>query len=199
MHGLYLLWWEQENTSPLRRWRCSLLRATWRSWRWRPRPAGSQISSAIERASSQDLPFRSSACFCVGWARVCPVCSPRACWWRSGDALRSGADQALLYRTCLALDRETGFQRIQGQTYAWHAVALLVQYSRAVSSSNAGVLPQDGSSKRFCAPSAWASRGRWSSRRVRATRDRSPSPRRRTTATPGQHGTRGSSASRSWR
>jgi hypothetical protein len=44
-----------------------------------------------------------------------------------GDALRSGADQALLYRTCLALDRETDFQRIQGQTYAWQAVALLLQ------------------------------------------------------------------------
>ena len=30
-----------------------------------------------------------------------------------GDALRSGADQALLYRSCLALDCETDFQRIQ--------------------------------------------------------------------------------------
>jgi hypothetical protein len=44
-----------------------------------------------------------------------------------GDALRSGADQALLYRTCLALDREADFQRIQGHTYAWQAVALLIQ------------------------------------------------------------------------
>ena len=44
-----------------------------------------------------------------------------------GDALRSGADQALLYRTCLALDCETDFQSIQGRTYAWQAAALLVQ------------------------------------------------------------------------
>ena len=44
-----------------------------------------------------------------------------------GDALRSGADQALLYRTCLALDRETDFQRIQGHTYAWQSVALLIR------------------------------------------------------------------------
>src|SRR5262249_16064345 len=44
-----------------------------------------------------------------------------------GDALRSGADQALLYRTCLALDCETDFQIIQGRTYAWQAGALLIQ------------------------------------------------------------------------
>jgi len=44
-----------------------------------------------------------------------------------GDAFRSGADQALLYRTCLALDCETYFQRIQGRTYAWQAGALLIQ------------------------------------------------------------------------
>src|ERR1044072_9955703 len=29
-----------------------------------------------------------------------------------GDALRSGADQALLYRSCVALERGPGFQRI---------------------------------------------------------------------------------------
>jgi hypothetical protein len=44
-----------------------------------------------------------------------------------GDAFRSGADQALLYRTCLALDCETDFQRIQGRTYAWQAGALLIE------------------------------------------------------------------------
>src|SRR5215470_9082759 len=44
-----------------------------------------------------------------------------------GDALRSGADQALLYRTCLALNREPDFQKIQGRTYAWQAAALLIQ------------------------------------------------------------------------
>jgi len=44
-----------------------------------------------------------------------------------GDAFRSGADQALLYRTCLALNREPDFQKIQGRTYAWQAAALLIQ------------------------------------------------------------------------
>src|SRR4029453_16163249 len=44
-----------------------------------------------------------------------------------GDALRSGADQAFLYRTLLALDRETDFQKVQGHTYAWQAVALVIQ------------------------------------------------------------------------
>src|SRR5688500_499398 len=32
-----------------------------------------------------------------------------------GDALRSGADEALLYRTCLALDREGEFQAIEAR------------------------------------------------------------------------------------
>ena len=35
-----------------------------------------------------------------------------------GDAFRSGADHALLYRTCVALDREPDFQRLQSRTEA---------------------------------------------------------------------------------
>src|SRR6185503_19985748 len=42
-----------------------------------------------------------------------------------GDAFRSGADEALLYRTCLALDREQDFQRIQGRVAAIELGALV--------------------------------------------------------------------------
>ena len=42
-----------------------------------------------------------------------------------GDAFRSGADDALLYRTCLALDREKDFQRIQGRVAAIELAALV--------------------------------------------------------------------------
>lgn len=42
-----------------------------------------------------------------------------------GDAFRSGADQALLYRSCRALDREADFQRIEASTRAATLVALV--------------------------------------------------------------------------
>ena len=43
-----------------------------------------------------------------------------------GDAFRSGADQALLYRSCLALDREKDFQRIEAKAHGGRLVALVV-------------------------------------------------------------------------
>ncbi len=42
-----------------------------------------------------------------------------------GDTLRSGADQALLYRTCVALDRREDFLRITARTHAAGLVALV--------------------------------------------------------------------------
>ena len=41
-----------------------------------------------------------------------------------GDAFRSGADQAMLYRTCAALNRESDFQRIEARSRAVHVIAL---------------------------------------------------------------------------
>ncbi len=43
-----------------------------------------------------------------------------------GDSFRSGADQALLYRTCVALDREDAFQRIEARTKAAELCGLVV-------------------------------------------------------------------------
>ena len=42
-----------------------------------------------------------------------------------GDTLRSGADQALLYRSCLALEREPDFQRIESRSRSLQLVALV--------------------------------------------------------------------------
>jgi hypothetical protein len=43
-----------------------------------------------------------------------------------GDAFRSGADEALLYRSCVALDREQDFQIIQAKSKAATLVALVI-------------------------------------------------------------------------
>ena len=42
-----------------------------------------------------------------------------------GDGFRSGADQALLYRSCVALDREADFQRIEARTGAVRTSAMV--------------------------------------------------------------------------
>jgi hypothetical protein len=41
-----------------------------------------------------------------------------------GDAFRSGADQALLYRTCVAMGRESAFQTIEARSRAVQVIAL---------------------------------------------------------------------------
>src|SRR5215510_11210473 len=41
-----------------------------------------------------------------------------------GDAFRSGADEALLYRSCVALGRETDFQAIESRTASVSLLAL---------------------------------------------------------------------------
>jgi hypothetical protein len=41
-----------------------------------------------------------------------------------GDAFRSGADQALLYRSCVALGREGSFQKIEARSRAVQVIAL---------------------------------------------------------------------------
>ncbi len=42
-----------------------------------------------------------------------------------GDGFRSGADQALLFRTCAALDREDAFLEIESRTHTLEIVALV--------------------------------------------------------------------------
>jgi len=68
------------------------------------------------------------------------VCAMAAFWWAGnanalfaatllvalGDTFRSGADQALLYRSCAALGREAAFQSIEARTRSVGLVGLVV-------------------------------------------------------------------------
>ena len=127
MHGLYLLWWVQEKHIPAPT--LAVLLA-----------AGDLALMALEvptgwfadKFGHRKSLIAGSAVQVVGmllcWlGQGVPGVLAASLLVALGDALRSGADQALLYRTCLTLNRETDFQRIQGQTYAWQAVALLIQ------------------------------------------------------------------------
>jgi hypothetical protein len=127
MHGLYLLWWVQEKHIPAPS--LAVLLAV-----------GDLALMALEvptgwfadKFGHRKSLIAGSAVQVVGillcWlGQGVPGVLAASLLVALGDALRSGADQALLYRTCVALDRETDFQRIQGQTYAWQAVALLIQ------------------------------------------------------------------------
>jgi Major Facilitator Superfamily len=127
MHGLYLLWWVQEKHIPAPT--LAVLLAV-----------GDLALMALEvptgwfadKFGHRKSLIAGSAVQVVGmllcWlGQGVPGVLAASLLVALGDALRSGADQALLYRTCLALDREIDFQRIQGQTYAWQAVALLIQ------------------------------------------------------------------------
>jgi MFS family permease len=125
MHGMYLLWWVQErHVSPAAV--ATILAAGdlaltalevptgWLADRYGHRAsllAGSilQVIGTLYCWLGQGIPGLLTASVLI------------AC----GDAFRSGADQALLYRTCLALDRESDFQRIQSRTQAATLAALV--------------------------------------------------------------------------
>src|SRR4030095_13681290 len=118
MHGLYLLWWVQEKQmSP------AVVAATL--------AAGDLAIMLLEVPTGWFADrFGHRRSLIVG--SFAPVLGMLCCWLRQGmprqicarvvvalcDAFRSGADHALLYRTCVALRREVDFQRIQARTEA---------------------------------------------------------------------------------
>jgi hypothetical protein len=127
MHGLYLLWWVQEKHVPASTV-AVILAAGDLALMVLEVPTGWFADKFGHRKSL----IAGSAVQVVGmllcWlGQGVPGILAASLLVAVGDAFRSGADQALLYRTCLALDREADFQRIEGRTYAWQAVALLIQ------------------------------------------------------------------------
>src|ERR1700736_2783321 len=125
MHGLYLLWWVQErHVSPV---------------------AVATILAAGDFAlMTLEVPtgwfadrFGHRTSLILG--SMVQVLGMLFCWLGQGisglltasllvalgDAFRSGADQALLYRTCVALGRETEFQRIEARTRAVQIAAMV--------------------------------------------------------------------------
>src|SRR5688572_26334476 len=125
MHGLYLLWWTQEKQVD-------------------PPTVAAILAAGDLALLCLELP--------TGWfadrvghrasliaGSAVQIAGMLSCWLGDGvgglvtatvlvalgDAFRSGADAALLYRTCRALDREEEFQRIEARANAVELVALV--------------------------------------------------------------------------
>jgi hypothetical protein len=125
MHGLYLLWWvQQKEMSPV-------IVATVLA-------AGDLALMGLELPTGW-FADRVGHRFSLIVGSAVQVAGMLWCWLGEGisglliasvlvalgDAFRSGADEALLYRTCLALNRESAFQKIESRTNAVALVALV--------------------------------------------------------------------------
>ena len=126
MHGLYLLWWVQEKHVS-------------------PAAVASTLAAGNVALMLSEVPtgwladrFGHRASLILGSALQ--IVAMLWCWLGEGvvglivacvlvaiaDAFRSGAGQALVYRSCLALDRERDFQRIEARSHAAELCALVV-------------------------------------------------------------------------
>jgi MFS family permease len=126
MHGLYLLWWVQEKQMS-------------------PAVVATVLAAGDLALMGLELPtgwfadrFGHRASLMAG--STVQMIGMLWCWLGEdvsglviasvlvalGDGFRSGADQALLYRTCLALDRESDFQEIEARTEAVALGALVL-------------------------------------------------------------------------
>ena len=126
MDGLYLLWWVQEKQlSP------AVVAASM--------AAGDLLLMALEVPTGWFADrFGCRRSLILG--SILQVAGMICCWLANGipglvaacllvavaDAFRSGADQALLYRTCVAIGREPEFQRIEARARAVQVVTLAV-------------------------------------------------------------------------
>lgn len=125
MHGLYLLWWvDQKGVSP------ALVAAVL---------AAGEIALTLVEIPTGWLADRYGHRASLLAGSATQVAGMLLCWLGEGlpgllaasllvalgDAFRSGADQALLYRSCRALDRETDFQRIEARTRGLELVVLV--------------------------------------------------------------------------
>jgi MFS family permease len=125
MHGLYLLWWVQE-----RQIAPAVVAAIL--------AAGDLVLLGLELPTGRFADrFGHRASLILG--SLIQVAGMLCCWLGQGvpalviasalvalgDAFRSGADEALLYRTCVALDREGDFQNVEARTRTAELVALV--------------------------------------------------------------------------
>jgi hypothetical protein len=125
MHGLYLLWWVQE------RHVSAAAVATMLA-------AGDFALMTLEVPTGRFADrFGHRTSMILG--SMVQVLGMLLCWWGQGvagllaasllvalgDAFRSGADQAFLYRTCVALDRESEFQGIEARARSVQIAAMV--------------------------------------------------------------------------
>src|SRR5688500_2235554 len=126
MHGLYLLWWvEEKQMSPATvaavlaagdlALMCLELPTGWFADRYGHR--ASLIVGSLVQAIGMLWCWLGEGVSGLVIASVLVAL---------GDGFRSGADQALLYRTCLALDREHDFQQIEARSEGIALGALVV-------------------------------------------------------------------------
>ena len=125
MHGLYLLWWVQEKEIPPAVVAAILA-------------AGDLVLLAIELPTGWFADRYGHRASLVAGSLV-QVLGILWCWLGEGigglvtasvlialgDGFRSGAADALLYRTCLALGQEDAFQRLQARTSAAESASLV--------------------------------------------------------------------------
>lgn len=118
MHGLYLLWWVQERRLPAAVV-ATILAAGDLALMLLEIPTGwvadrvGHRRSLIAGSAAQILGM-----VCCWLGRDVPGLLAASLLVALGDSLRSGADEALLYRTCLAVRREKDFQAIEARTRA---------------------------------------------------------------------------------
>jgi MFS family permease len=126
MHGLYLIWWVQERHVAAAS--VALILA-----------AGDLALTALEVPTGW-LADRCGHRASLMLGSLLQVAGMLICWLGSGipgllvasvvvaagDAFRSGADQALLYRSLVPLDREGDFQRMEARTRGIQQAALVV-------------------------------------------------------------------------
>jgi hypothetical protein len=126
MHGLYLMWWVQEKHVPAATV-AVLLAAGDLAITALEIPTGWLADRYGHRASLLAGSVAQIVGMLLAWLGEGPLGLLAAVLVIAvGDAFRSGADQALLYRSFVALDRESDFQRIESRSHGLQLVALVV-------------------------------------------------------------------------
>jgi MFS family permease len=125
MHGLYLLWWVQEQQMP-----AVVVAATLAAGDLALAlleiPTGWFADRVGHRASLiAGSVVQVAGMLCCWLGRGVPGLIAASLLVALGDAFRSGADQALLYRSCARLGREHDFQTIEARARAAQQAALV--------------------------------------------------------------------------
>lgn len=125
MHGLYLVWWVQEKHVPVGVV-AALLAAGDLAITALEIPTGWLADRYGHRVSLIAGSFAQVAGMLFCWrGEGVPGLLAAILLVALGDAFRSGADQALLYRSCVALEREPDFQQIESRSRSLQLGALV--------------------------------------------------------------------------
>ena len=125
MHGLYLLWWVQERQVPVAVV-AAILAAGDLAIVFLEIPTGRFADRFGHRASLiLGSLVQVAGMLCCWLGEGIPALVAASVLVGLGDTFRSGADEALLYRTCVALDRESAFQKVEARTRTAELVALV--------------------------------------------------------------------------